>query len=297
LIWPALATAQQSAPTPPKAIQMIERVNARLAASGSDVRLTEAWFFTVGRGVDPYRRLRTGLRWYKNAVSYVLDESDYVPTLPGPEVDAALEAGYEAWNGVPQSSLVNYRVPDNGKNNDILDGIVLDAGENCIDIVDEAADSLIDYDPSTGSFWIDPAADVVFGGWIDPDYFSKCLGSADIIGVTWSFSAGDSNRDRYPDLVYVEQFYNPAFSWTTTDAVYLDWYAPIDIQTIAVHENGHAFGLGHFGGPNLRQPFKLQPNGRVFDPEAVMNPHYLGGEKRDLFPTDESALRTLYGRP
>ena len=52
------------------------------------------------------------------------------------------------------------------------------------------------------------------------------------------------------------------------------------------HEVGHTHGLGHFGGPNVNQPFKLQPNGRVFDPEAVMNPFYLGGEKRDLLQTD-----------
>jgi hypothetical protein len=60
------------------------------------------------------------------------------------------------------------------------------------------------------------------------------------------------------------------------------------------HEVGHTHGLGHFGGPNVNEPFKLQPNGKVFDPEAVMNPFYLGGEKRHLFPTDLSGLKTLY---
>jgi hypothetical protein len=57
---------------------------------------------------------------------------------------------------------------------------------------------------------------------------------------------------------------------------------------------GHTHGLGPFGGPNTNEPFKLQPNGTVFDPEAVMNPFYLGGEKRNLFPTDISALHTMY---
>ena len=102
--------------------------------------------------------------------------------------------------------------------------------------------------------------------------------------MTWSFSSGDSNRDNYPDLVSVEQFYNPAFASTTTGAVYLDFDAPIDVETIAIHDNGHSLGLGHFGGPNLRQPFKLQPNLHVFNPEAVMNPYYLGGEKRSAPP-------------
>lgn len=297
LALPVFAVAQDSDPTPAKAVQLIEQVNARLEAGGSPLRLTEAWFFTIGRGVDPYRRLRTGVRWYKNHVTYLLDESDYVGTgLPAAEVDTALVAGYETWNGVPQSSLFTTRVADGGGNYDILDAVVLDGGGNCVDIVDTTSPNLLAYDPATGSFDINPEADVVFGGWIDPAYFSKCLGSANIIGVTWSFSAGDSNSDNYPDLVYVEQFYNPAFPWTTTDAVYLDFDAPIDIETIAVHENGHALGLGHFGGPNFRQPFKLQPNLRVFDPEAVMNPYYLGGEKRTLLPTDNAALRTLYSR-
>ena len=61
-----------------------------------------------------------------------------------------------------------------------------------------------------------------------------------------------------------------------------------------LHEVGHTHGLGHFGGPNTNQPFKLQPNGRVFDPEAVMNPFYLGGEKHSLLPTDLAGLKALY---
>ena len=296
LLLPAASQAQDSLPTPPQTVQLVESINARLEAAGSELRVGEVWFFTMGRGVDPYRRLRTGLRWYKTNVDYVLDESDYVATLQPGDVDAALAHAYSTWNGVPHTTIATVRIPDDGENNDILDAIVLDGADRCVDIVDTSSPRLKAYDPSTGSFEIDPAADVVFGGWIDPEYFSNCLGSDAIIGVTWSFFGGDSNRDNYPDLVYVEQYFNPAFDWTTTDAVYLDFGAPIDIETVSVHENGHALGLGHFGGPNLRQPFKLQPNLRVFDPEAVMNPYYLGGEKRFLYPTDKAALTTLYGR-
>jgi hypothetical protein len=85
-------------------------------------------------------------------------------------------------------------------------------------------------------------------------------------------------------------------AWNVTGAVFLDPSPQevFDIETIVTHEAGHTHGLGHFGGPNANEPFKLQPNGSVFDPEAVMNPFYLGGEKRNLFPTDISALHTLY---
>ncbi len=92
----------------------------------------------------------------------------------------------------------------------------------------------------------------------------------------------------------MEVFYNDGFDWTTENAVFLSPTAGIDIETISVHENGHALGLGHFGGPVNRQPFKLKPNGRVFNPEAVMNPFYLGGEKRSPLPTDVAGLTTLY---
>jgi hypothetical protein len=83
----------------------------------------------------------------------------------------------------------------------------------------------------------------------------------------------------------------------TSGSQYLDFDGPFDIQSIFVHEDGHALGLGHTGGPNPNQPFKLHPNGRVFDPEAVMNPFNLGGEKRNPFPLDLAALRSLYARP
>ena len=91
-----------------------------------------------------------------------------------------------------------------------------------------------------------------------------------------------------------EMFYNADFPWTLTDAVFLSPTAPTDFETVITHEAGHAVGLGHFGGPNVNQPFTLKPNGRVFSPEAVMNPFYVGGEKRTLLKTDVAALRALY---
>ena len=173
---------------------------------------------------------------------------------------------------------------------DIIDGLFDGAG-NCIFLFDLTSPNL---DFFNGLIF--PESDIVVGGWINPNYFLQCLGSANIIGVTWTFSDVDMNGDNYRDRLYVEQFYNPAFAWTTTDAVYLDFGAPIDIETIAAHENGHAHGLGHFGGPIKRQPFKLKPNLRVFNPEAVMNPFYLGGEERTPLPTDVAGLETLYAR-
>lgn len=294
LATPAMA-AQPSLPTPAPAVRLIERVNASLQAAGSPLRLTEVWFFTSGQGIDPYRKLRTGSRWPQNTVPYILDASDYTQDVAAANVDAALVRAYDSWNVVPRTTINAVRVPDGGGNFDVLDGMILDAAGNCVSNLDFTSPNLI-FDPATGGLSIAPEAAIVVGGWLDAAYFEKCMGSSAIVGITFSLSLPDSNHDGYPDLAYVEQFYNKQYKWTTTDSAYLNFAAPFDVESIAVHEDGHALGLGHFGGPNLNEPFRLQPNGKVFDPEAVMNPSYLGGEKRSPLPTDEAALRTLYGR-
>ena len=279
-----------------RAAQIAAKVNARLAAAGSKMRLTGATFFTTGRGVPPFRQLRTGVRWTKRDLTYLIDVSDYPPGANTAAVTTALVNAYETWDAVPNITLSLTRVPDTHPNPDVLDAIVTDNAGNCVDIVDTSSPAVLDYNPTTGEFDLDPFADIVHGGWLSPAYFEKCLGSADIIAVTWSFSDGDTNHDNYPDLVYAEQYGNNEFQYVTTGSQYLDFDGPFDIQSIFVHEDGHALGLGHTGGPNDNQPFKLHPNGRVFDPEAVMNPFSLGGEKRSLFPLDMAAIRSLYAR-
>jgi hypothetical protein len=288
-----------------RAAQIVANVNARLEAAGSTVRLDEVWMFSLGVGTDPFRRLRTGSRWVDpRSVTYAIDASDlikYAPTKPGApftdaDVLAALVRAHEAYNQVGNIVLNSTQVADNGANNDILDGEVLDAQGNCVDVVDVSAATLVSYDPATGAIEFNPAADNLFGGWLAPTYFANCLGSAQILGATWTFSDVDGalgdGTDGYRDRIYTEQFYNSRFAWVTRGSLFLGLTE--DVETIVLHEVGHTHGLGHFGGPNANQPFKLQPNGRVFDPEAVMNPFYLGGEKRELLPTDVAGLRALY---
>ena len=301
---PTPAFAKKAAPltgTPTeRAAQIVAGVNKRLEASGSTKRLDEAWLFTVGAGTDPYRRLRTGPRWsHPTEVTYMIDE-DYTTDVPAGQVLAAVRTSFERHDAVRNITLNLTELPYDGGNNDILDGVILDQDGNCVDIVDLNADVLNDYDPATGAIDFDIITDNLFGGWYEPIYFANCLGSANIIGVTWTFSDVDGalgeGLDGYRDRIYTEQYYNNGFTWVNGGSPFLS--AIMDIQSIVTHEVGHAMGLGHFGGPNHYpggQPFKLQPNGRVFDPEAVMNPFYIGGDKRELLPTDIAGLRALYG--
>src|SRR6476660_7290946 len=59
-----------------RAAQIAAKVNARLAARGSKVRLTGASFFTVGEGVPEFRTHRTGVKSTTRDPTYLLDVSE-----------------------------------------------------------------------------------------------------------------------------------------------------------------------------------------------------------------------------
>jgi hypothetical protein len=75
----------------------------------------------------------------------------------------------------------------------------------------------------------------------------------------------DINGDNRLDTALNEVYYNDNFGDPSGDRAGNPWgidvlLPGIDVETVALHENGHSLGIGHFGPP----------------PAAVMNPVYAG---------------------
>lgn len=291
-----------------------DAANVELARQGANYRLSGVWMFTLGNGRPSNRILQRGTRWVPGDpnraaqstgdedVSYVVDVSDLTSDggLTPAEVEQAIDDAFDTWSDVPNTFLDNIKFADDGMNHDFLDGVPTDPFTTCLvtpfqppplGIVDITA--------------LAPNADIITGGWLPREYFD-CLvpdptpgnGGGDfILGVTWTFvfvdgngNPVDTNGDGYIDTALKEIYYNEAFEWVTSGAVFLG--DDIDIESVVVHENGHAMDLGHFGGPP--PPLKIHPNGRIFSPEAIMNPAYVGGELRVLQPTDIAGFKALF---
>ena len=126
-------------------------------------------------------------------------------------------------------------------------------------------------------------ADISTIGFLPGSIFDSVLGSgssASVLGVTFTFTWNDA-----PDVVALKEvWYNDDFTWSNDGA------AGIDIETVALHENGHALGFGHFG-----KIFVTNNNGKLHvSPRAVMNASYLG-PVRDPLGTDKASFNNVYG--
>lgn len=273
-----------------QALTNIEAANDVLAADVGIV-IDSVEYFTIGGGRPTDRILQGDSRWVpydprrvaQNAdLTYLVDQSDGATTsgLSNAQTEAAIDAAMTTWS--KDKCLKKVPVIKNtdwGLDPDIFDGVL-----------------------GMGGMGNPFLADIVFGGWMPPDFFFA-LDPVDgdrILAVSVSYIfiyypdyennpyyylPTDINGDNYMDRALNEVYFNDAWGMDL-DQYHLDhpWNVgkaalpDIDVETVALHESGHSFGVGHFGPP----------------PSAVMNPIYAGPLTKPK-PVDSAGMCAMYG--
>jgi len=249
----------------PTVLSHMARVNRELARRGLGIAVEQIEFFTIGLGRPSNRIHQQPFRWVPNDerrladgdnITYLVDRSDgkTASGLKNAQTEAAIDRSMNTW--ASESCLANVNIVkrgDPGSDPDIFDSFF-----------------------GFGGFGNPFLADIVEAGWLPRAYFEAVGGPGGGRGilafsVTFIFvddATGvptDVNGDNYLDTALNEVYYNDTFGDPKNDRSGNPWgidvaLPGIDVETVALHENGHSLGIGHFGPP----------------PDAVMNPVYAG---------------------
>jgi len=211
-----------------------------------------------------------------NTITYLVDKSDgealgfnaggAVVVLPNAVTEPELDASMAAWGAMSCNGPIVAKVADSGADPDLIDGLVF------------GNPALI------GT----PFADITHAGWLPRAFFDALApnGSAFILGVTFTFIFVDVNgnptdidHNGLADVAFREIYYNKRFPWGTGGNE-----RNVDIQSVAIHESGHGFGLGHFGKVFVTSDGDIQ-----FAPKAIMNAVYVS-EDRTIRGTDNGSF-------
>lgn len=257
----------------------LQEFNVQLADQG--LSIAEIQFFTFGAGRPSARILQQPFNWVANDgrraaqgvdITYIVDQT-FGATASGvsnAQTEAAVDSAMTTWDSLQVMRKVDLvKRSDPGTDVTIFDSFF----------------------PATGDGSGNPfAADIVNAGWHPGTAFNNWFGLPNNIlafSVTFTFvnpdgSPSDANGDGYIDTALNEVYYNDQFGTPNTPRAGFPWginvnLPGIDIETVALHENGHSLGVGHFGPP----------------PAAVMNPVY-AGIRHTPFPIDKAGLATVW---
>ncbi len=264
-------------------VQRMKEINAQLAAQGLNIAIEAIEAFTIGNGRPSARIHQQPFRWVPNDprrlahgddITYLVDQSDgaSLSGLTNAQTEAAIDAALDTWENDKALKNVNIiKRADTGADPDIFDAFY-----------------------GFGGFGNPFLADIVDAGWLPRAFFDAVFGPGGGKGVL-AFSVTfifvddvtdvptDINGDNYLDTALNEVYYNNTFGQAGTDRAGNPWginvaLPAIDVETVALHENGHSLELGHFGPP----------------PAAVMNPAYAGIRHVPLSP-DDAGMNTVWG--
>ena len=259
----------------------MQQINQQLAANGQHVAIEALDFFTIGNGRPGVRIHQTPFRWVPNDprrladgtnITYIFDRSGgrTASGLTAAQTEAAVDAALATWSSddaLKQVAIV--KRPDPGTDITIFD-------------------AFFGFGGSGNPF----AADIVDAGFYPRAFFEAVGGpgggrgilafSVSFIFVDNNGNPTDINGDNYLDTALNEVYCNNTFGDPSSDRAGNPWMInqplpAVDVQTVALHENGHSLELGHFGPP----------------PDAVMNPVY-AGIRHAPFPTDDAGMSAVW---
>ena len=259
---PAVAFAQEGDPA---VLARMAQINEQLRSMGLNLAVEQIEFFTIGQGRPSNRIHAQEFRWVANDdrrladgenITYLVDQSDGATAsgLTNAQTEAAIDRAMDTWQANRCFKKVDIvKRADSGADPDIFDAFF-----------------------GFGGFGDPFLADIVNAGWLPRAFFEAVGGPGGGRGilafsVTFIFvddvtgAPTDINGDNRLDTALNEVYYNNTFGDPGDDRAGNPWginvaLPGIDVETVALHENGHSLGVGHFGPP----------------PSAVMNPIYAG---------------------
>jgi hypothetical protein len=265
----------------PAVIAQMRQINATLRSMGLDIAVEQIDFFTIGQGRPSNRIHAVEFRWVAGDprrladganITYLVDQSDgaTLSGLTNAQTEAAIDRSMNTWdtNRCFRKVDIVKRV-DGGADPDIFDAFF-----------------------GFGGFGNPFLADITNAGWLPRAFFEAVGGPGGGRGiiafsVTFIFVDGngnptDINGDNRLDTALNEVYYNNTFGDPGDDRAGNPWrinlpLPAIDVETVALHENGHSLGIGHFGPP----------------PAALMNPVYAGIRQSPL-AVDSAGMCTIW---